>query len=152
MELADNSNRAYTIMIHPNQKIIDQFFEAYGKHDMDALRKVMFENVQWTFPGHHFLSGTKTGIDEVVDFFDKMGEIMGTSEFTIDKLIMGANDDYVVECHRVIMKRKDGNTLDHQWCVLWKFKNGKIKEGRHFASDQHEVDRFFHNVSREKIQ
>ena len=137
-------------MPHPNLTIIDKFFEAYGKHDWNALREVMAENVKWSFPGHHFLSGTKNGIEEVIAFFDSMGEIMGSSEFAIDKFVTGANDHYVVECHRVTMKRKDGNNLDHQWCVLWKFKNGKIKEGTHFASDQHEVDRFFYKVSQEK--
>ena len=137
-------------MTHPNLIIIDKFYAAYGKHDRKAISEVMSEHVKWKFPGHHFLSGTKSGMNEVIAFFDRMAEIMGSSDFTMDKFITGANDDYVVECHRITMKRKDGNSLDHQWCVLWKFRGGKIKEGTHFASNQHEVDRFFHKVSQEK--
>ena len=44
-------------------------------------------------------------------------------------------------------RRTDGNNLDHQWCVLWTFANGKIVEGRHLAADQYAVDAFFNQVA-----
>jgi len=31
-------------MSHTNQDIIDRYFEAYGKHDIDGIRKVMQKN------------------------------------------------------------------------------------------------------------
>jgi ketosteroid isomerase-like protein len=130
-------------MTHPNLDLIDRFFKAYGKHDLDGIREVVAEDVKWVFPGHHPLSGTKVGIDQVVEFFDVMGGIMGSSNVQVEKLVVGVNDEYVVECQHIRTKREDGNNLDHQWCVLWKFENGKIIEGRHFAADQHQADRFF---------
>ncbi len=130
-------------MTHPNLDIIDKFFEAYGKHDLNGIRRVLAENAKWTFPGHHPLSGTSVGIDKVVAFFDTMGGIMGKSNVKAEKLVVGVNDDYVMECQHIWTYREDGNNLDHYWCVLWKFENGKITEGRHLAADQHAVDRFF---------
>ncbi len=79
----------------------------------------------------------------MVAFFDTMGSIMGKSNVKVEKLITGANDAYVVECQHIWTHREDGNNLDHYWCVLWKFENGKIIEGRHFAADQYAVDEFF---------
>ena len=134
-------------MTHPNLAIIAQFFEAYGKRDFDHIRHVLDADAIWTFPGHHPLSGTKVGIDAVVAFFDAMGSIMGSSNVQAEKLVMGVNDDYVVECQHIWTNRADGINLDHQWCVLWKFANGKITEGRHFAADQHAVDEFFKKMA-----
>lgn len=33
---------------HPNLEIINRFFEAYGKFDLNAMREVVAENVKWT--------------------------------------------------------------------------------------------------------
>jgi uncharacterized protein len=132
---------------HPNLELIDKFFEAYGKRDLNGLRQVLAEDAKWVFPGRHPLSGTRTGIDEVVALFDTLGEIMGKSNIQVEKLVMGVNDDYVVEGQHIWTNREDGNNLDHQWCVLWKFEKGKIVEGRHLAADQHAVDKFFTSIS-----
>jgi ketosteroid isomerase-like protein len=136
-------NLEMNIMLHPNIEIITGFFAAYIERDMSAVKEVLDENIIWTFPGHHPLSGTRKGINEVIAFFDTMGGIMSESNVKSEKLVMGANDDYVVECQHIWTERDDDNNLDHLWCVLWKFRNGKIIEGRHFAADQFAVDNFF---------
>jgi ketosteroid isomerase-like protein len=130
-------------MSHPNLDIMNDFYDAYVERDMSAVKLVLDENIKWFYPGHHLLSGIKKGINEVISFFDTMGGIMAESNLKFEKLITGANDDYVVECQHVWTNREDGVNLDHYWCVLWKFKGGKIIEGRHFASDQYAVDNFF---------
>ncbi len=133
-----------------NLKLIDCFFEAYGSRNLDALKEIVGEDFIWSFPGRNPLSGIKRGISEVVDFFDAMGKIMGDSNITVEKLVMGANDDYVLECQHIKSNRQDGINLDHQWCVLWRFKEGKITEGRHFAADQYHADDFFNKIYHNK--
>jgi ketosteroid isomerase-like protein len=133
-------------MTHPNLELINRFFEAYGKRDLDGVRATMEKNVQWIFPGHHPLSGTKNGVDEVLEFFDAMGTIMADSNIQVENLVTGVNDDYVVECQHLITRREDGNNLDHFWSILWTFRNGKIAGGRHLAGDQHAADTFFCKV------
>ncbi len=133
-------------MTHPNLEIINKFFEAYGQRDLDAIRHALSENVRWTFPGRNPVSGTKVGIDQVIAFFDTMGSIMGKSNVKAEKLVVGVNDGYVVECQHIWTNREDGINLDHLWCVLWKFENGKITEGRHLAANQQAVDNFFTKV------
>lgn len=133
-----------------NLKLIDCFFEAYGSRNLEALKGVVGEDFIWSFPGRNPLSGIKRGISEVVGFFDAMGKIMGDSNITVEKLVMGANDDYVLECQHVKSNRQDGIDLDHQWCVLWRFKEGKITEGKHFAADQYHADHFFNQIYHNK--
>lgn len=130
-------------MIHMNLSIIDRFFVAYSRHDMDAISKELSENVKWTFPGSSSLSGTKTGINEVVNFFDKMGELMGKANVKVEKLVMGVNDNYVLECQYIKTDKKDSVNIDQKMCVLWTFENGKIIGGKHFTEDQIQADVFY---------
>ena len=138
-------------MIHPNISIVNTFFEAYGRKDSDLLQTVLDENAKWIFPGHHHFSGVKIGFDEVIAFFDSMSQVMGSSGIKAERFFMEANDNYAVEYQHIWTNRLDGNNLDHRWCVVWRFRNGKIIEGRHLAGDQHEVDRFFHKISQEGL-
>jgi ketosteroid isomerase-like protein len=133
-------------MTHPNQDIVNKFFEAYGQRNMEVIRTLMDRNVQWIFPGHHPLGGVKMGVDEVVAFFDAMGAIMEGSNIRVENLVSGVSDDYLVECQRIVTKREDGNNLDTYWSILWTFRHGKIIEGRHLAGDQHAADSFFCKV------
>ena len=130
-------------MPHPNLDLIDRFFAAYGKHDRAGLQDVLAEDATWTFPGHHPMSGTKIGIDAIVAFFDAVGNIMGSSHPTVEKLVMGVNEQYVVECQHVRTNRADGPNLDQQLCVLWSFADGKIASGQHLAADQDALDAFY---------
>ena len=130
-------------MTHANLDLIDRFFAAYGKRDRAALRDVLAEDATWTFPGHHLLSGTKVGIDEIVAFFDAVGTLMGSSQASVERLVLGVNERYVVECQRVRTNRADGPNLDQQLCVLWSFAGGKIASGQHLAADQDALDAFY---------
>ena len=130
-------------MTHPNLDLIDRFFAAYGKRDLAALREVLAEHATWAFPGHHPLSGTKVGIEAIVAFFDAVGSIMGSSQPTVEKLVLGVNEQYVVECQHIRTNWADGPNLDQQLCVLWSFADGKIVSGRHMVADQDALDAFY---------
>jgi uncharacterized protein len=130
-----------------NQELIDRFFEAYLKRDFEGVKNVMADDVTWTFPGHHPFAGVKTGIDEVIAFFDTMGGIMNKSNPTIEKLIVAGNEHYVVECSHIITNRAGGPNIDHHVCVLWTVKDGKIVAGRHFFADPESADTYFNAVS-----
>ena len=135
---------------HPKQRIVEQYFEAYAKHDIDGIKEVMDENVVWTFSGQHPLAGVKKGLEEVVKFFDKMGAIMAQSNSKMEKLITSENDKYFIECQYSRTNRTDGNNLDHHTCVLWTVENGKITEGRHFFADPKAADRYFNAVAQKE--
>jgi uncharacterized protein len=135
-------------MTDQNQKIVEKFFEAYSKHDMEAIRMVMSDNVKWYFNGTHPYAGTKNGIDEVVKFFDTMGSIMKKSNPGINKLIVASNEKYFIECQHIQTNRTDGINISHFACVLWTIENGKITEGRHFFANPVEVNKYFTDVAR----
>jgi uncharacterized protein len=129
------------------QNIVDAFFAAYQKHDINAMKEVMDENAQWYFLGNHPLAGIKQGIEEIVLFFDRMGKIMASSMPSIQKLIVAENEHYLIECIHSKTNRKDSNNLEHMASVLWTFENDKIIEGRHFFSDPKAMDDYFNAVA-----
>ena len=130
-------------MPHPNLDLIDRFFAAYGERDLAALRNVLAEDATWTFPGHHPLSGTKVGIEAIVAFFDAVGFVMGSAHPTVEKLVLGVNEQYVIECQQIRANRTDGSNLNQRLCVLWSFANGKITSGQHLVADQEALDLFY---------
>ncbi|HEX9060729.1 MAG TPA: nuclear transport factor 2 family protein [Clostridia bacterium] len=130
-------------MEHENLETINKFFEAYSRHDQEGIKKVLDENAKWIFPGRNPFSGTKEGVEEIIAFFDKMGEFIGRFKAKSQSLITGVNENYIVEGQYIYLNGENGAELEHHWCVLWKFEGGKITEGKHFAEDQYKVDEFF---------
>ena len=130
-----------------NQDIVNRFFECYMNRDMDGVKQVMDEQVQWFFLGQHKLAGIKKGITQVIDFFDRMGSIMQKSKPDIEKLIVAEKDNYLIECQHIRTNREDGINIDHHVTVLWTFKDGKIISGRHFFADPESVDIYFNVVA-----
>jgi uncharacterized protein YndB with AHSA1/START domain/ketosteroid isomerase-like protein len=126
-----------------NEDIINRFFDAYNHQDKEGIRNVMDEQVVWYFPGQHPFAGVKIGLDEVLAFFDAVGTIMKQSNPKIEKLITAENGQHFIECQKTKTNRSDGLSLDHESCVLWTIRNGKIVEGRHFFSDPKAVDNYF---------
>jgi len=124
-----------------NREIIAKYYDYYARGDIDGIRSVMAEDVEWHIPGHHPLSGTKKGIDEVVAFFRQLQK----AGFKAEVLILAANDDYVIDCHRGWGSNGDSK-VDMNWVLLYRIENGKIKKVQNFAGDQHAADAFFWNV------
>ncbi len=134
-------------MMQPNQDLINRFFYAYGQHDLEALKQVVADDMRWIFPGQNPFSGTKQGPEAVIAFFDAMGGVMGSSNIQMQVLVTGVNDSYVSEVQHITTHRADGVNFEQTWCVIWKFADGKIVEGRHLASDQQAADAFFNQVA-----
>lgn len=124
---------------NPNITIIKNYYAAYGTGDMDKVAKFFADDVVWEIPGHHPLAGTKHGAKEVTAFFKELGK----SNFKAEVITLMANDDYVIDVHRGWSNRKDLVNVDTTWVLVYKIANGKIKEARNFAFDQHAADAFF---------
>ena len=126
---------------HPNLQLIHTFFHAYGSNNMEIMRQILAPDIEWVIPGRHRLSGTKVGVDEVLDYFKELS----VYSFQAQPILMGINDDYVIDCHLNWSNREDGENIKRMSCLLWKFKDGKISKVYNFPEDQHLIDAFFNN-------
>jgi ketosteroid isomerase-like protein len=122
----------------PKLEAIDAFFAAYASYDLDQMRKVLADDIEWTIPGHHPLSGTKRGVEEVAAFFTQLGK----AGFQADPLFLETNDEYVVDIHRGWTTEGVGQ-VDTLWALVWHFNpDGKVDRVVNLSGDQHQMDAF----------
>jgi uncharacterized protein len=122
----------------PKLEAIDAFFAAYASYDLDRMRTVLADDIEWTIPGHHPLSGTKRGVEEVAAFFTQLGK----AGFQADPLFLEANDEYVVDIHRGWTTEGIGQ-VDTLWALVWHFNaDGKADRVVNLSGDQHQMDAF----------
>ncbi len=113
---------------------------AYAAGDLNALRRFFARDVRWTIPGHHPLSGTKQGVDEVLAFF----EALGRAGFRAELYALAADGDWVIDLHRGWSTTPEG--LDLTWVLAFRVRGRKIVEAVNFAGDQHAADAYFWRV------
>lgn len=128
---------------HPNILLIESFFTAYSNADFEGMQCVMSTTIKWHIPGKHPLSGTKNGIDELMEYFEKLNEF----GFKAEQIVMGVNDNYVIDCHRNWSTSGGSIGLNAMSCLLWKIEEKKIVEVFNFPQEQYLVDDFFNKAS-----
>ena len=126
---------------HPAMAVVDKMYACFGKGDMATLKSEVFApDIVWNLPGHHPLSGVKTGPDEVIAFF---GALMQTG-IVVDNITFGTmGDDQVVEKHTGHGKLHNGEEIIFPTCSHYTIKGGKIARVQVYTGDQHGVDRYF---------
>lgn len=124
---------------HPNIALINNFFKAYAANDIEAISTIFAVDIKWHIPGTHPLSGTKLGVGAVLEYF----QLLHKGHFQAEPVVMGVNDNYVIDCHRNWSNIEGRENLNNMSCLLWKIENGKIKEVYNFPENQQVVDSFF---------
>jgi len=124
---------------YPNLLLVSAFFKAYADHNLEGMKLVMDDRIRWHIPGKHPLSGIKTGLDEVLEYFSQLNK----SHFKAEPIVMGVNDHFVIDCHRNWSNADSGDNLKSMSCLLWRIENNKIVEVFNFPEDQYKVDEFF---------
>lgn len=127
---------------HPNLNLIHTFFQAYATNDLEAIKQILSVDIEWIIPGRHPLSGTKVGVEEVLGYFKQLHKCA----FQAKPIVMGVNDEYVIDCHLNWSNREDGENVEGMSCLLWRFKGGKISKVYNFPEDQHMIDAFFNKA------
>ncbi|MGW5110011.1 nuclear transport factor 2 family protein [Nocardia sp. NPDC004123] len=122
----------------PKIRAISDFFEAYARYDLDGMRAVLTDDIAWTIPGHHALSGTKHGLDEVLAFFAQLAK----AGMKAETFFLEANAEYVVDIHRGYSTEGEGQ-VDTLWALVWHFNSdGKVDRVDNLTLDQHQMDTY----------
>ncbi|CAL9674898.1 nuclear transport factor 2 family protein [Streptomyces sp. enrichment culture] len=122
----------------PKIEAIERFFTAYAANDVEGIAQVLAEDIEWTIPGHHPLSGTKHGIDEVRSFFQQLAK----TGFQAAPMFLEANEEYVVDVHRGWSTEGVGK-VDTIWALVWHFgADGKVDRVVNLSGDQYQMDSF----------
>ena len=103
--------------------------------DLEGMRAVLVPDVVWLIPGRNSVSGDHHGIDETMYFFTQLTK----AQFKADVHALVGNDEYAIDSHRG-WGSYGGHSLDIEWVIVWRVREGKIVEGTDFAFDQEAAD------------
>jgi ketosteroid isomerase-like protein len=131
--MADNDTPAAVALLH-------KFYAAYAAGDLDTIRnEILAPDVVWRIPGRHPLSGPKRGVDEILAYFDQMGNTNVKAEV----LYMSGDDTQVVDVHRG-WGDTNGTAMDMLFVLYCRVSDGRISDVTAFAADQAQCDDYFY--------
>jgi len=111
-----------------NRKIVERFYAAGNRGDMDACLNLIADDIQWTNIGSTSLSGTFRGKAELQEkllgpLFDRLKQGIHT---TVHRLV--AENDYVVAQTSGIAETLDGRPYNNTYCWIIRIRDGKFAE------------------------
>ena len=91
---------------HPNAAVVREGFEAFQRGDMEKIRSLMTDDMEWTVLGNNPTSGVYKGKAEIIGYFGKLiMETEGTLD--IEYIDFIGNDEKVVAITHVQAERGD---------------------------------------------
>ncbi|MBY0491344.1 MAG: hypothetical protein K2R93_15985 [Gemmatimonadaceae bacterium] len=105
------------------------------------MRTKVGQNRGWVkpaLPGHHPLSGTKVGRDEVVAYFD----VLRQGNFEAEISYLAGEDVHAIDVHRRWGEAK-GAKCDSNRVLYYTVKDGLIREVQNVCYDQCQADVFY---------
>ena len=112
-------------MSKTNKEILEQANAAIAKGDFEGFLTLCTEDTVWTFEGDRTLKG-KAAVREWMRTTYKE-----PPKFRVHRMI--AEDDFVAALGDITLKDKKGKPVQHAYCDVWRFRDGKMAELQAFV-------------------
>lgn len=111
-----------------NKELIQSFFDAGNRGDMDHIVGLFADDIKWTTSGTTKFSGTFDGKQTLLD--NLLGGLFSQLKAGIFSEIENivAEGEFVVAQTRGKAETTDGKNYDNNYCHIFKLQDGKIKE------------------------
>ena len=126
-----------------NVEVIQHAFEDFGKGNIQGILDACTDDVVWTAsenPGVP-ITGTFNGKDEVRKFFMTLAENVDYIAFEPKEFFSDKNAVVVVGHHTGTVKTT-GKTYDHDWCMIFKLRDGKVYNYNAFLDTRDQAEAF----------
>jgi ketosteroid isomerase-like protein len=122
-----------------NAQILRSAYDAFAAGDVPAVLAVFSEDITWHISGRSPIAGDNTGHDEVVGFFQDLGERSnGTFRLAVlDILDSGAD---TVAARVALTAERNGAHLAVEEVQLWRFENAQATSFRDYPDDAYAHD------------
>ena len=125
---------------HPNEVLAERLWNSIAVADVDQLARIIDPKAVWIMPGHGPLSGHHEGIDGILSFLARVGELADRLESTLLEIFV--NDRGAVLRYAIHATRA-GKTLDTEHLFTIRVRNSRIVEARFAPLDQEGYDEFW---------
>lgn len=111
-----------------NKRIVDAFYQASNRGDMDAFLALLADDLRWTNIGSTKFSGTFDGKNNVIEklFGPVFGQLKRGIKATVDNVI--AEGEFVAVQLRGEAETKDGRPYNGTYCHVFRIRDGRICE------------------------
>jgi ketosteroid isomerase-like protein len=127
---------------HPSAQLVRNFYEARGRGDRAAIRRILAADITWHDPYPPPHGGDLKGLETVLrDVFDGAATLTGGStRLWLEDVL--ANDRRQVALGGWSSTYRD-RTMEGRELALFTIRDGQIVEARFFPFDQAASDAFF---------
>ena len=125
--------------MHPNAQLVMSGFQAFAEGDMATMKELLAEDVKWHTAGRSKFSGSRQGVDAVLQFF---GEVSADAQIEQELHAILADDEHVVVLVNSKATRGD-DTLDAQTIFVFHVNDGKVTECWGTNFDEYAADAFW---------
>ena len=126
---------------HPNVQLVRDGFEAVDRGDITWLAEHLSEDVVWHVGGNSKWAGSYRGTAEVLAFFARQGEAMGSATRSQDPRHARQRRPRR-RPRRRDSDRQDGSSAAWKYVNIFHVKDGKVSEVWGMAENDADVDPF----------
>jgi ketosteroid isomerase-like protein len=118
--------------INQNKQVVEAFYAAGARGDMDACFALLSDDIRWTNIGSTVFSGTFVGKQALVE--QLLGPLFSQLKAGISSVLenLVAEGDYVVAQTSGIAETLDGKPYNNTYCQVMKMQKGKIIEVKEY--------------------
>lgn len=117
-------------------------YRAFSERDMDTLRQLFADDIVYSVPGENAIAGDYKGAGEVLDLFQRLGELT-EGKLNVALKHVGEGETGVLAMHHITASRPDGRTLAADTILAFEFRGDEISHVRVFTNDQRIEDAFW---------
>jgi ketosteroid isomerase-like protein len=118
-----------------------EILAAFNRGDLSALGDFVASDVVYRIPGRAAVSGEFHGVEEVIGAFGRLRKLSGET-ISVEPQIVLSDTDNVMFTARVTAEHQ-GRSLDVLNAYAFRFRDGKLAEGRLYPGDLHAIEAFF---------
>ena len=130
-----------TVSAHPNVVAYKAMIAAFNANDLSAVEALVAPDLEYSIPGKSPIACHTRGVAPHLMMLKQARERSGGT-LRLEPRAVAADGDYLVVWGRITAER-EGRRLDSDHCVMYRFAEGKIVEGRTVPVDLYAFDEFW---------
>lgn len=128
-------------MAHPDEEVVRRGYDAFSRGDMETLREIFADDIEWHVPGRSPLAGDHKGVDAVLGYFGQTMELTGgTFEVSVHDVVAG--DDHTIGLHTAKGERS-GKRLEDDQILVFHLSDGRVASVWQYFTDTYANDDFW---------
>lgn len=126
---------------HPNVIAYKRMIAALNNNDLSAVEALVHPEMVYSIPGTSPLACDTRGVTAHLSALRQAREL-SAGTLRLEPRAVAADGDFLFVWGRITAERLD-KSLDSEHCVMYKFRDGKVVEGRTLPLDLYRFDKFW---------